>query len=299
MDMEFKLARVADEFTSNEFLQFGKDRAGLFFQSAETNTMFILTAHLKGYTRENIKINIDEEGNKMVITCEKQVQETVKVGGTVIEKDVEIRKFTKAFKIPDGVILDKIETNFNKEASILTITMPKRVEGILGTGIQEVKEPENLPFRVDEIPRKATFHEDKGAEFSSAGSESAYRKGEASQETEMQPGFPSNIQKSHAEVKKPGAQDEVPQRETEKPKAEPKSQKIEDMGDGKLECTNLKDDKICEKANGIEEEKEDKLPERRSKICVPVIAGSAVILSLVVFGIYFMRNKKQPGKRKE
>lgn len=274
-----------------------------------------------GYTRGNIKMDIIEEGTKMVVTCEKPVQETVMIGTKVIKKNVAIRKLTKAFNIPVGVILDQIKTNFNEEASVLTITMPKRVKGILGTGIQEVKVPELVTLTSSEnLPKRATFQEDKGAEFSSAGSESGYQKEQGSHETEMQfPGFPSYFLKAHEEVEKHGAKDEFPLRETEKPKAEPISQEIDDMfqetrahsneiGDGKLEWRNskdqLKDDKVCEKANGIKEEEktkeeEDKLPEGRSKICVHVIAGSAVILSLVVFVIHFMRKKNQSRKRKE
>ncbi|XP_075097427.1 uncharacterized protein LOC107806120 isoform X1 [Nicotiana tabacum] len=298
MDWELgsNVTRVADDFTSTEFLQFEKDRAGFLFQSAETNTMFILTARLKGYKRGNIKIDINEERSMMVITCEKPVQETVMVGWTVLKKDVEIRKFTKAFKIPNGVILDQIMTNFNEEESVLTITMPKRVKGILGIGIQEVKQPEF----VKEMPQKP-LEEKALAE-------------QVSQEREMQfPGFPSVKE----DVKKHGAKDEVPRMENEMPKVEQKSQKIDDMveetrethsdqiGDDKVESRSLKDqlkdDKVCEKANGIQEEEktgeedEEKLPQRRSKMFVPVIAGSAVILSLVVFAIHFMRN---PEKRK-
>ncbi|XP_070047534.1 uncharacterized protein [Nicotiana tomentosiformis] len=298
-ELRSKVTRVADEFASTEFLQFEKDRAGLLFQFAETNTMFILTARLKGYTLGNIKIDINEERSMMVITCEKPVQETVMVGWTVLKKDVEIRKFTKAFKIPNGVILDQIMTNFNEEESILTITMPKREKGILGIGIQEVKEPE----LVKEIPQKP-LEEKTLAE-------------QVSQETEMRfPGFPSNIQKVHEDVEKHGVKDEVPRMETEMPKVEHKSQKTDDMveearethsdqiGDDKLESKCLKDDKACEKANGIQEEEktgeedEDKLPQRRSKMFVPVVAGSAVILSFLVFAIHFMKNKNRPEKRK-
>ncbi|MCD7469462.1 hypothetical protein HAX54_008513 [Datura stramonium] len=286
MDLELrsKLARVSDEFISTEFLQFPRDQAGLIFQSTETDTMFILTAHLKGYTRGNIKMDINEEGTKMVVTCEKPVQQTVMNEMKVIKKDVELRKFTKVFKIPVGVMLDQIKTNFNEEASILTITMPKRVKGILGTGIQEVKEPElftqtnskNLPFTADKIPIRGKFQEDKGAEFSSVGSESAYQKEQVNRETEMQfPSFPWNIKKAHEEVEKHGAKDEFPV----KPNGIEEEEKTGELSRAR--------------------EEEDKLPERRSKICVPVIAGSAVILSLVVFVIHFMRNKKQPGKRKE
>lgn len=50
MDTELrsKVARVSDEFNSNEFFQFPRDRAGVAFQSTETNSMFVVTAHLKG-----------------------------------------------------------------------------------------------------------------------------------------------------------------------------------------------------------------------------------------------------------
>ncbi|CAN4095147.1 unnamed protein product [Withania somnifera] len=333
MDLESrsKAAKVADEFTSDEYLHFLRDGAGLIFRSTETDTMLILAAHLKGYTRGNIKSDIIEGGTKMVVTCEKPIQETVMIGSKVIKRDVKVRKFSKAFKIPVGVILDQIKTDFNEEASILTITMPKRVNGIPGTGIQEVKEPklvtqtssENPPSTADKIPKRETFQDDKGPELSSY----VYQKEQVSRETEMQfPGFPSNNRKAHEEVEKHGAKGEVPQRETEEPKAETKSQKNDymfqetrahsnEIGDGKLKGTNLKDqpndDEVCEKANGVKEEEktgddlsrtreaEEKLPERRNKICVPLIEGSAVILCIVVFVIHFMRKKYQAGKRKD
>lgn len=47
MEMGLKLTRPADEFSSREF-QFAKDRGGPLYQSIETDTMFILTVHLKG-----------------------------------------------------------------------------------------------------------------------------------------------------------------------------------------------------------------------------------------------------------
>ncbi|XP_006364139.1 uncharacterized protein [Solanum tuberosum] len=249
MDKELrsKVARVSDEFNSSEFFQFPRDRAGLAFQSTETNTMFVITAHLKGYTRGNVKVDLNEDKTKLVVTCEKPVQETVTIGSEVIKKGVQIRKFTESFKIPEGVIVDEIITNFNEETSNLTITMPKRMkEPELVTQTSS----ENLPYTV---LKRARFQEDEGA----ADSVTAYRKGLIEQH---------------------GANNELPGRETK-------------IGDDKVECRNLKDDEVCEK-------EEDKLP-KRSKVCVPVIVGSAVMLSVVVFVILFMRKKKQPGKRKE
>lgn len=47
LELGLKLARVADEFNSADF-QISKDRSGPLFLSRETDTMFILTAHLRG-----------------------------------------------------------------------------------------------------------------------------------------------------------------------------------------------------------------------------------------------------------
>ncbi|XP_055809672.1 uncharacterized protein LOC129879938 [Solanum dulcamara] len=250
--MKSKAAKVADEFAR----QSPKNPVGLSFQPTETDTMFIFTAHLKGCTQGNVKVDPNEDGTKLEVKCKKSVQQTVTVGNNVIKKDVVNINFTDSLKIPDGVIVDRIENNFNEETSILTIKMPKRIkEPELATQTSS----ENLPSTAT----RATFQEDKGA----ADSESAYPKGQ---------------------VEIHGAKDEVPGKETK-------------IANDKLECTNLKDeqkdDKVCEKENGIQKE-EDKVP-KRSKICVPVIVGSTIFLSLVVFVIHFMRKKKQPGKRKE
>ncbi|EYU36841.1 hypothetical protein MIMGU_mgv11b0192771mg, partial [Erythranthe guttata] len=103
MELGLKFTRVADEFTSD--FQLMKDRAGPLFLSRETDSMFILTAHLKG---------------------------------------TETKVFKKVFKIPDGVFLDKIKAKFNEDESTLTITMPKKVKGIRGTHIEEIKENQEL-----------------------------------------------------------------------------------------------------------------------------------------------------------
>lgn len=46
LELGLKFTRVADEFTSD--FQITKDRAGALFLSRETDTVFVLTAHLKG-----------------------------------------------------------------------------------------------------------------------------------------------------------------------------------------------------------------------------------------------------------
>ena len=56
------------------------------------------------------------------------------------KKEVKIQDFRKKFKIPDGVVLDRIKATYNGKESILMIVMPKMTKGISGVGIEEVKE---------------------------------------------------------------------------------------------------------------------------------------------------------------
>lgn len=61
------------------------------------------------------------------------------IGWIMHKKEVELRSFRKAFRIPDGVVLDKIKARFNDEESTLTIILPKLVKGILDVELEEVK----------------------------------------------------------------------------------------------------------------------------------------------------------------
>ncbi|XP_028089786.1 titin homolog [Camellia sinensis] len=141
LELGLKISRNVDDLTTAN-LVIAKDRAGPAFVSRETDTMFILTAHLKGYKREYIKIEINEDGTQIAINGEKPVQETVMVGWKVYKNEIEMRGFKKVFKIPDGVNLDKIKARFKEEESTLTISMPKLVKGISGIRVEEVEEVE-------------------------------------------------------------------------------------------------------------------------------------------------------------
>lgn len=331
MEMGLKLTRVGDELSSAEF-QFAKDKAGHLFQSRETDTTFILTVHLKGYIQKNVKIDINEEGTIIAIRGEKPVQETVMVGWKLIKKDVEIRKFSKAFKIPDGVVLDKIKARFDEEKSILTVKMPKKVKGIFGIEFEEVKEHEDSPIVADKTSKKVTFKEDMDKPTSSIDSKSTKNAEEnqekrkeivqkvledhqVSQERDLQ--LPSSIQKPREVAEKHVVNDEDPQMDKElTPNVDSNIQNNdtiqeirESLGDfvgrDKPESSSSrgKDDQASERANGSSEEsgrkkEDDNEPKRSSKICVPIAAGSALILSLVAFVIHFIRTKNQSGKTK-
>ncbi|KAG2663089.1 hypothetical protein I3760_16G010900 [Carya illinoinensis] len=142
LELGLKIAKTRDELTSMAEFQFAKDRTGPVFLSSEDDNMFILTVHLKGFRRDNINIKINEDGTRITVHGEKRVQQTVMIGWILHKKGVELRVFKKVFKIPDGVVLDRIKAKFNEEESILTIIMPKREKGIRGDGIEEVKEDE-------------------------------------------------------------------------------------------------------------------------------------------------------------
>lgn len=48
LELGLKITKTRDDIASISEYQLAKDRAGPVFQSRETNTLFILTAHLKG-----------------------------------------------------------------------------------------------------------------------------------------------------------------------------------------------------------------------------------------------------------
>lgn len=62
------------------------------------------------------------------------------IGWMMYKKEVEIGSFRKVFRIPDGVVLDRIKAKFKEHESTLTIVMPKSEKGIQEVEIEEVKD---------------------------------------------------------------------------------------------------------------------------------------------------------------
>ncbi|XP_019175108.1 PREDICTED: uncharacterized protein LOC109170438 [Ipomoea nil] len=165
MDLKLELSLKGD--ADDLKFQLAKDHTGPRFQSKETDTMFILTARIRGYMREQIKIDINKDGTVITIGGEKSTEEVIMVGWKVYKKGIEIMKFRKAFRIPDGVILDNIRANINEDEYMLSILMPKKVKGIVGIGIEEMVEPElvlqdpeTLPATSKKITKRVTFKEE-------------------------------------------------------------------------------------------------------------------------------------------
>ncbi|XP_077242103.1 uncharacterized protein LOC143882502 [Tasmannia lanceolata] len=111
--------------------------------------MFLLIANLSGFKKDNIKIEINQEGTEIAISGEKYIQEMVMVRWRMCTKETEIRRFKKVFRIPDGVVLDRIDAKFDEENSVLTIFMPKLMKGFLRINIEEVVEEEEEDEEID------------------------------------------------------------------------------------------------------------------------------------------------------
>lgn len=114
---------------------------------------------MPGFVREQIGININEDGTQIAISGEKPVQEIVMSGWMVHKKEVEFKGFIKVFRIPNDVVLDRIKAKFDKEESVLKIIMPKSVKGIQGIQIEELKEEEVVDKRRPEIIACSTTKE--------------------------------------------------------------------------------------------------------------------------------------------
>ncbi|KAL8215605.1 hypothetical protein R6Q57_022442 [Mikania cordata] len=139
-----KLMKVADEFADFDVLK-PKAQPDPHFDTRQTESMFILTFHLKGYTQANIKVSLVEingDGCGITISGQKPFQEMLMVGGRVVKKDIETRGFQKSFKVPKTVVLDQVNARFNKNESELVIRMPKATKGLIGDRLEELKAEE-------------------------------------------------------------------------------------------------------------------------------------------------------------
>ncbi|KAJ9545806.1 hypothetical protein OSB04_025513 [Centaurea solstitialis] len=228
------------------------------FTTQETDSMFILTSHLKGYGRRDIKIEINEDGSRITISGEKPVQETLVVNCEVVKKQVEMRGFRKMFKIPEGVVVDKVKARLDEDESRLIIRMPKLVNGIVGVGIQELEE---IPSK--EVRSKQDDDHDK--------------MGKVDEE----------IVGSKSELKQ---EEEVLQNDKSTNEVKPDSEIQEEFGQVDKVEEKINSDHI--------EEKKPVAGERSSLLCTPVIAGSALLASFIVVVLSLIRSKSESSKKR-
>jgi len=94
-----------------------------------------------GYKKEDIDISISKDGTEISVSGEKEVQEMQMIP---FKKELKTKGFAKKFRIPDGVVLDRIKAKYNEVDAVLTIVMPKTEVRKGMTEIEEVQEKEEL-----------------------------------------------------------------------------------------------------------------------------------------------------------
>lgn len=242
-------------------------------------------------------MDINEDGSLIAISGERQVRETVMVGWKVVKKDTEIKGFKKVFRIPDGVILDKIKAKFNEDEATLTITMPKKNRGLIGgTYMEEVKEKvEELVKQgsgslqiVDEKSLNAGTSETNGEEIEQVlehNPVSEYSNREDDDDDDLKNGQVENLDQE------PAVDDDIQQGRSadEHDRLHENENRIDDHDD------------VHEEEEKVDEEREAEPGNRaRCKMCIPIVAvGSTLLVSLLVFVFQFVRSKNQTSRRRD
>ncbi|KAJ4909202.1 HSP20-like chaperones superfamily protein [Raphanus sativus] len=140
LELGLKITRTREDVSSSTDFKVSGDPLCQVSPSRETDSVFILTLHLKGFKKKGIDMEINEEGDRITISGRKKVEEMVLVKWVEWKKETEIQEFKKVFRIPRIVNLDKIKARFSEEDETLTVTFPKKVKGITGLKIEEEEE---------------------------------------------------------------------------------------------------------------------------------------------------------------
>ncbi|CAG7904801.1 unnamed protein product [Brassica rapa] len=236
LELGLKITRARDnDVSSSTDFKVSRDVFGQLWHSRETDSVFILTLHLKaGFKKDGIGTEINKEGDMLTIRGRKQVEEMVLVKWVKWRKESEIKEFKKVFRIPDIVNLDKIKARFEEEDGTLTVTFPKKVKGITGLKIEEVEEAEKTE-----------------------------------EKTELE-----------EEIK----EEKEPEEEAEEPKMEEEEEEI-------VEEQETRDHE--EDREETEEKNSKPKKKKRKKLCFSCVAGSTLLMSIIVFIIQLIQSKRK------
>ncbi|OWM85041.1 uncharacterized protein LOC116205544 [Punica granatum] len=302
LELGLKISQTRDDLSSMADLRISKDAGGVLFFSRETEEKFVLTGHLRGYRRKHIDIRINEDGTLISISGKKPVQEKVIQGWIVYKKEVELKGFTKVFQIPRGVILDKIKAKFNDAGSVLTISMPKRVKGISGEGIEEVKEAVGGDWESSGVRDEVDGMTGREREEKSTREETSTSKVEDRQKLDQETSEGKGVQ-THEKIKTE-ARDVVQERKTNQQKltesveAATAPDKFTQQSESALEETDReegaeeKEEKRTLNSGGDDGTRQEGR-RKKFKICTPVVAGSALLVSLIVLVINLTKAKRR------
>ncbi|KAF8106893.1 hypothetical protein N665_0130s0060 [Sinapis alba] len=150
LELGLKITRAREDVSSSTDFKVSRDVFGQqLWHSRETDSVFILTLHLKGFKKDGIDTEINKEGDRITFRGRKQVEEMVLIKWVKWRKETEIKEFKKVFRIPDIVNLDKIKAKFDEEEGTLKVTFPKKFKGITGLKIEEVEEAEKTEEKTE------------------------------------------------------------------------------------------------------------------------------------------------------
>ncbi|CAF1911752.1 BnaC02g24240D [Brassica napus] len=245
LELGMKITRTKDDVSSSTAFRVSRDAFGQVSLSRETESVFILTLHLKGFKKKGIDIDINEEGDRITISGRKKVEEMVLIKWVEWKKETEIQELKKVFKIPNIVNLDKIKARFSEEDETLTVTFPKKLKGITGLKIEEEEEEKTEPEE---------------------------------EETE--------------EITEP---DEEKTEEIAEPEEEIKEETIpEEEEEEKIEEEIVEEEEETKDHEEEPEEKESKpKKKKRKKFCFPCVAGSTLLMSIIVFIIQLIQSRRK------
>lgn len=91
---------------------------------SEDNEKYILKFNVAGYTKEQIKLTIEQ--NMLTLSGEMNEKKEEK-SKTMLRREMQLGKFTRSVRLPNNVDLEKLETKY--ENGILNVTIAKKIPG--------------------------------------------------------------------------------------------------------------------------------------------------------------------------
>lgn len=250
-----------------------------------------------GCRREDIKVEIVKDWTIITISGEYPIKESVMVGTKVIKKEIKMRRFKKAFKIPAGVVLNQIKARFNKYDFLLTISMPKLLKEFYRVVIEEVKADEfvhsdlSLQIRVDEISNGDFLFHKEGTDQLLAP--------KATQEADklhVREEIRTNLEGQRGKVEGRDVEESSELRGAEA------TQETDKLLVGEETLRKLEEEETQrnegDEVNNIDESKRGDRPCSRKFCACCKFAGSALLVSLVVIVFHFIRSQNQSNKKK-
>ncbi|XP_020583169.1 titin-like [Phalaenopsis equestris] len=139
-----------------------REQGDLTFASTETEAVFILAAHLPGFSKDEIDVAANEEEKQISIRGGGRIacQQAVITRRVAITREVSIESFDESFPVPESVDWDGIDASFDEEEKILFISIPKLLMNEC-SWIREEETAEHLIQEEQRVETQVPTHEEK------------------------------------------------------------------------------------------------------------------------------------------